>query len=68
MNPAAIGLALLQYGPTILPMLQEVAKWIEDKKDTVSSDDIAKLIAYGKPTAADYLTAAGGAPAAAPGA
>jgi hypothetical protein len=59
MTPVAILLAVLQYGPTILPTVQQIATWIKSGKQDVTPDDIATLIALGKKTSADYLAQAG---------
>lgn len=59
MTPAAILLAVLQYGPSILPLVGQIQQWIKDGKNDVTPEDIAQLIAFGKKTAADYLAEAG---------
>lgn len=59
MTPAAILTALLTYGPTILPLIQQVTQWVKDGKQEVSAEDIAELIAYGKKMSADYLLGVG---------
>lgn len=59
MTPAAILIAVLQYGPSILPLVGQIQQWIKDGKKEVTPDDIAQLIAFGKKTSADYLADAG---------
>lgn len=46
---------LFKYGPTAVIYAQQIAKWIEDKKENVTSADIAELIAYGEQKGADYF-------------
>lgn len=55
MTPAAIAAAVLTYGPSVLPLLQQLAAWIASGKKEVSAADIEQLIAYGKKTSGDYL-------------
>ena len=62
MPPLALAVALVQYGPTILPMIQELLAMARDKRDTVTPEDIALIIKLGNKSSADYLAAAGGAP------
>ena len=63
--PIATILSLLAtYGPDVLPVIQQIAAWIEGGKTTVTSADIAVLVAYGSKKSSDCLAAAGGAPAA----
>ena len=59
---------LAQYGPAILPLVQQVVAWTEGGKTTVTSADINLLVELGRKSSADYLAAAGGAPVAAPAA
>lgn len=59
MTPAAILLAVLQYGPGILPLIQQISEWVKSGKQEVTPEDIAQLISYGRKTSADYLAAAG---------
>ena len=62
--PIATIIALVTtYGPDVLPVVQQIIAWIESGKTTISSADIAVLVAFGSKKSADYLTAAGGAPA-----
>lgn len=63
MTPAVILAAVLQYGPSILPLVQQLTAMIRDRKPEVTPEDIAQLIELGRKSSADYLTAAGGAPA-----
>lgn len=63
MTPALILTAVLQYGPSILPIVAQLAQMIRENKTEVTAEDIAQLIALGKKSASDYLAAAGGAPA-----
>ena len=51
--------ALLKYGPTVLPLIAQLTKWIKDGKKDVTPEDIAVLISYGQKRADDYLTAIG---------
>ena len=62
MTPALILSAVLQYGPSVLPIVQSLVGMIRDKKTEVTPEDIAQLIELGKKGAADYLKDAGGAP------
>ena len=59
MNPAQILVAVLQYGPSILPLINQIHEWIAAGKADVTADDIKLLIAYGSKTSGDYLKAAG---------
>ena len=63
MPPLAILAAVVQYGPSILPMIQSLITMIENKQTTVTAADIQQLIDLGKKTSADYLNEAGGLPA-----
>jgi hypothetical protein len=61
--PIATIISLLTtYGPDVLPVIQQIATWIESGKTTVSAADISTLVAFGAKNSAAYLTAAGGAP------
>lgn len=62
MTPALILGAVLQYGPSVLPVIQSLVGMIRDKKTEVTPEDIALLIELGKKSSADYLREAGGAP------
>lgn len=64
MTPALILGAVLQYGPSCLPVIQSLVAMIKDKKTEVTPEDIQTLIDLGKKSSADYLAAAGGSPAA----
>ena len=55
---------LAQYGPAILPLIQQAVAWAESGKTTVTSADLDLLVKLGQKSSADYLAAAGGAPAA----
>lgn len=59
MKTADLLIALLQFGPTILPLIAQVTQWTQQGKKEVTPEDIALLIAYGKKTSADYLAEAG---------
>jgi len=59
MNPAAILAAILTYGPEILPVIHQVTTWIKNRKEDVTPEDIAQLIAYGNKTSDDYLKEVG---------
>ncbi len=65
--PIAAVLALItQAGPAIvsvLPLIQQLVAWTEGGKTTVTSADIATLVALGQKSSAQYLAEAGGAPA-----
>lgn len=63
MPPVAILAAVLQYGPSVLPMIQSLIAMVENKTTTVTAADIQALIDLGKKSSADYLAAVGGAPA-----
>lgn len=62
MTPAALLLAVLQYGPGILPLIQSLVTMVKANKTEVTPEDLAQLVALGKKTSADYLKDAGGAP------
>lgn len=66
MKPLDILNAVLQFGPTVLPLIGQLTTWIKENKQTVSAEDIAQLIAYGKKTSNDYLKEAGITPTAPP--
>jgi ATP-dependent exoDNAse (exonuclease V) beta subunit len=62
--PIATIIALVTtYGPDVLPVIQQIAAWLEGGKTAVTAADIAVLVSYGKKTSSDYLSAAGGPPA-----
>jgi len=63
MTPIAILAAVLQYGPDILPAIQQIVSWIEGSKTAVTAADIQLLVQLGSKKSADYLAAAGGVPA-----
>ena len=61
--PIATIIALVTtYGPDVLPVVQQIAAWIEGGKTAVTAADIAVLVAFGAKNSAAYLQAAGGAP------
>lgn len=62
MPVAAIVAAVLQYGPDILPAIQQLVTWIEGGKTTVTAADLTLLAQLGSKKSSDYLTAAGGPP------
>ena len=64
MTTAAIITAICQYGPSVVPLLQQAIAWAEGGKTTVTSADLDLLVKLGQKSSADYLAAAGGAPAA----
>ena len=66
MTTAAIITAICQYGPSVVPLLQQAIAWAEGGKTTVTSADLDLLVKLGQKPAADYLTAAGGPPAVPP--
>jgi len=55
--------AVAQYGPSVLPVIQQLVAWAEAGKTTVTSADLDLLVKLGSKSSADYLAAAGGAPA-----
>ena len=55
MTPAAILTATLMYGPSIIPLIQQLAQWIADGKTTVTADDWAILNSFAAKKATDYL-------------
>lgn len=59
MTPAAIALAVLKYGPSIIPLLQQLGKWISEKKETVSPEDFDLLVKMASKRSIDYLKEAG---------
>lgn len=64
MTPAAILALVVQYGPEILPLVQQLVKWVKENKTEVTPEDIALLISYGSKTSAQYLAEAKGTPSA----
>lgn len=58
MAPAAVLIAVLQYGPAILPLIGQITTWIKDGKTEVTPQDIQELIAYGAKNSAAYLAEA----------
>lgn len=46
---------LFKYGPIAVAQAQQIAKWIADKKETVTDEDFAVLIAYGQQKGAEYF-------------
>ena len=59
MTPALILQAVLQFGPTIIPLISQLAAWAEGGKKEVTAADLAQLVALGTKTSADYLREAG---------
>ncbi len=55
MKPADILIAILQFGPQVLPLIQQVTGWVKEGKKEVTPEDIAQLIEYGRKSSADYL-------------
>lgn len=63
--PIATILTLIgQYGPTIIPMVQQLVAWAEGGKTAVTSADLDVLNKLCTKSAADYLASAGGPPVA----
>jgi hypothetical protein len=59
MNTSAVLAALLQYGPTVLPLMAQLTTWIKNGKQDITAEDINLLISYGQKKADDYLVAIG---------
>jgi len=59
MTAALVLDCVLRYGPSVLPLIQQLAELVKSGKTDVTAEDIAELIAYGKKTSADYLREAG---------
>lgn len=59
MTPSAIALAVLQYGPSIIPLLQQLGKWVSEKKETVTQEDLDLLAGMAAKRSSDYLKDAG---------
>lgn len=55
MNVVLVGEALLKYGPSIIPLLQQVTAWIKGGKTEVTADDVALLVTLSNKSADDYL-------------
>jgi hypothetical protein len=55
-NPTLLLQLLVAYGPAVLPLIQQIVSWIEAGKTTVSTADMAQLVALGQKKASDYLT------------
>lgn len=64
MGTAAIIGLVVQYGPSIIPLVQQLVTWAEGGKTTVTAADFAILAQLSSKTSADYLSLAGGAPVA----
>jgi hypothetical protein len=62
MTTAAILAAVLQYGPSVIPLIQQLVTWAEGGKTTVTAADFAILVQLSSKSSADYLAAAGGPP------
>ncbi len=54
MSAAAILAAVLQYGPSVLPVVQQLVAWVKENKTEVTEEDIKTLIAFGKAKASDF--------------
>lgn len=59
MTPGAILALVLQYGPSIIPLIAQLTAWIRDNKKEVTAEDFALLARYASTTADDYLREAG---------
>jgi len=59
MTPAAIALAVLKYGPSIIPLIQQLGKWVSEKKETVTQEDLELLATMAAKRSNDYLKEAG---------
>lgn len=59
MTPAAILALVLQYGPSVVPLIAQLTAWVKDGKKEVTAEDLALLTRYASATADDYLKAAG---------
>jgi hypothetical protein len=62
MTTAAIISLVLQYGPNIIPLVQQLVAWAEGGKTTLTSEDLALLVKLGNTPSSAYLAAAGGPP------
>ncbi len=54
MTPAAILALVLQYGPQVLPLIQQLTAWVKENKTEVTAADLDILIAFGKAKASDF--------------
>tara|TARA_R110000868_G_scaffold187831_2_gene430550 strand:- start:346 stop:534 length:189 start_codon:yes stop_codon:yes gene_type:complete len=59
MTPALVLSAVLTYGPTVLPLIQQLAEMVRSGKKEVTPEDLAMLVALSNKTADDYLKEAG---------
>ena len=59
MTPALVLSAVLTYGPTVLPLIQQLAEMVRSGKKEVTPEDLAMLVALSNKTADDYLREAG---------
>jgi hypothetical protein len=66
MSPTLILQAVLAYGPSVLPLIQQIVVWIQGGKTDVTPADIQQLIDYGNKTSAQYFAAVGVTPPSAP--
>jgi hypothetical protein len=62
MTPAAIAIAVLQYGPSILPVVHQIAVWRKEGKAEVTPEDIQLLISFANKRSGDYLKDVGLSP------
>lgn len=68
MTPAILLGLVLQYGPSIIPLVASLVQMIKSGKgdQPLTEADWALLIRYGNQKADDYITADGGTPPPAP--
>lgn len=59
MTPGAVLALVLQYGPSVIPLLAQLTSWIKENKTEVTAEDFALLAKYAATTSDDYLREAG---------
>jgi hypothetical protein len=59
MSPAAIIALVAQYGPAVIPIIQQLVAWVEGNKATVTAAELQQLVALGQYNSAQSLAAKG---------
>lgn len=54
-KPADVLLAVLKYGPAVVPLISDIVTMINSNKTEVTAEDFARLVELGSKKAADYL-------------
>ena len=55
MTPAQLLTAVLTYGPSVLPLIQQITAWVKEGKTEITEEDWSFLLRYANKKASDYL-------------